>query len=255
MKRTFAVMLFAFLLAIPAFSQDKAAQIADLQNQLNNVQQAYAPMEDRLTALDAKKGEIKYAVEVYNKYHDQYQTDVDNFNQKQNDVNRQQQLLNPSIENYMQRKAQHDGNQCQYVQGTNTCDWYNREADQLNANRAQLAAAQAAITAQQAPLDSQKANLDQTKGKLEQIYQNNQSNIDQWKADMTQLKADYDANLAKEKEIKAKLAILYGSVNACLQQIPPACQQPAIGPDGKPILDQNCEFMKAQCSKMFDGNK
>jgi len=241
-------------MAIPVFSQDKAAQIADLQNQLTQVQQAYAPMEKQYDALDAKKGEIKYAVETYTKYHDKYAQDIDNFNQKQNDVNRQQQLLNPSVQNYMQRKAQHDGNQCQYVQGTNTCDWYNREADQLNANRNQLRQAQDAINAQQAPLDSQKASLDQTKGQLDQIWQNNHDNIEKWKADMGQLKTNYDANLAREKAIQAQLAGLYGSLNSCLKEIPAACQQPAIGPDGKPILDQNCEIMKRQCSKMFDGN-
>jgi chromosome segregation ATPase len=248
-------LIFMLALAVPAFSQGKAAQIADLKDQLNNVQQNYPPMEKRYDALDTKKGEIKYAVEVYNKYNDQYKTDVDSFNQKQSDVNRQQQLLNPSIQNYMERKQQHDGNRCTYTEGTNTCDWYNREADQLNANRAQLAAAQAAITAQQGPLDAQKSNLDQTKSKLDQIYQNNQTNIDKWKADMTQLKADYDANLAREKAILAQLAVLYGSVNSCLQEIPAACQQPAIGPDGKPVLDQNCEIMKRQCSNMFDGSK
>jgi chromosome segregation ATPase len=254
MKRIM-LSLFAVLLVIPAFAQDKAAQIASLKNDLVNVQQNYAPMEKRYDSLTEKKDEIKFAVDAYTKYNDKYKVDVDDFNNKQNAVNRQQELLNPSIQNYQQRLAAHNSHQCVEYNHDGSCSGYNAEANQLDANKAQLAQVQAQIDAAQAPLNQQKGYLDQTKAKLDTIWQNNQDNITKWKADMTQLKADYDANLAREKAIQAQLAALYGSVNSCLQEIPAACQQPAIGPDGKPILEQNCERMHAACSAMFDGNK
>ena len=73
---------------------------------------------------------------------------------------------------------------------------------------------------------------------------------------MIQLKADYEAAAAREVQLKQQIALLQGDVNSCLSAIPPACQNPAIDPTtGKPILDQNCENMKAVCGKMFDGNK
>lgn len=253
--RRIALSLLACLLAIPALAQDKLAQIENLQNQLTEVQANYAPMEKRYDALDTKKDEIKFANDAYVKYHDQYVTDVNNFNAKRDEVNRQQQLLGPSVENYKQRLAAHNSRQCTEYNHDGSCNWYNNEANSIDAQRNQIAQAQAEIDAQQAPLDQQAANLEQTKGKLDTIYDLNVQNIAKWKADMAQLKADYQANLAQEKAIQAKLAELYGSVDVCLKQIPAACQNPAIGPDGKPILDQNCERMHAACGKLFDGNK
>jgi chromosome segregation ATPase len=254
MKRAM-LSLFACLLAISAFAQDKAAQIADLQNQLTQVQSAYLAMEKRYDALSVQKDNIKFAVDTYTKYHDQYVQDVNGFNQKQDEVNRQQQLLQPSVDNYRQRLAAHNASQCTEVQGSGTCNWYNNEANSIDAQKAAIQQAQSQVDQQNAGLNGQRQNLAETKSKLDTIWDQNQANITQWKADMGQLKADYDANIARENAIKAQLAALYGSVNACLKAIPPACANPVIGPDGRPILDQNCEIMKAQCSKMFDGNK
>ncbi len=254
MKRI-AIALFALLMVIPAFSQDKAAQIANLQNELSTVQQSYPAMEKRLDALTTTKGNIEFAIDAYTKYNDKYKTDIASFNQQQDQVNRQQELLQPSIDNYQQRKAAHNANRCTEVQGSGTCNWYNAEADSIDAQRGQIQQAQAQVAAQQNALEPQRQALATTLNQLTEIWNNNQANITKWKADMTQLKADYDAAVAREKEIQSQLAVLYGDVNGCLKQIPAACQNPAIGPDGKPILDQNCEQMHAACGKMFDGNK
>jgi chromosome segregation ATPase len=250
-----AVSLFVLLLAIPAFSQGKAAQIAALQTELSQIQASYPVMEQKLKDFDVQKDNIKFAVDAYTKYNDQYKTDIANFNQKQDEVNRQQQLLQPSIDNYKQRLAQHNANQCTEVRGSGTCNWYNNEANQLDANKAQILQVQNQIDAQQGALEPQRSNLRETLSKLETIWQNNQTNIANWKAGMIQLKSDYEAAAARETQIKQQIAILQGDVNSCLKAIPPACQTPAIDPTtGKPILDQNCENMKAVCSKMFDGN-
>lgn len=247
--------LVAILMAIPVFAQSKAAQLAALQNELTQVQASYPAMEDRLKALDVQKDNIKFAADAYTKANDQYKTDIANFNQKQDAVNRQQQLLQPSIDNYRQRKAQHNANQCTEVRGSGTCNWYNQEADSIDAQRNAIFQQQQQIDAQQNQLEPQRANLKETLSKLTEIWNNNQTNIAKWKQDMVQLKSDYEAAAAREQQIKQQIAFLQGGVNACLKAIPPACQNPAIGPDGKPILDQNCENMKAACSQMFDGNK
>ncbi len=255
MKRHFAVSLFVLLLVIPALAQNKAAQIADLQNQISNIEQSYPAMEKRFKDLDTQKDNIKFAVDAYTKYNDKYKQDLGNFNQRQNEVNRQQQLLQPSVDNYKQRVAAHNAHQCTEVRGSGTCNWYNNEANQLDANKAQIRQAQAQIDQQQNALEPQRQSLSTTLNQLKQIWDNNQTNIAKWKEDVGQLKSQYEAAAAKEAELKRQLAILQGDNAACLKTIPAACEKPAIGPDGKPILDQNCERMKAACSRMFDGNR
>ncbi len=254
MKRI-ALALAVCLLAISAFAQDKAAQIAALQNELTQVQQSYPAMEQRLKDFDTQKDNIKFAVDAYTKANEKYKADIADFNQRQGEANRAQELLQPSVDNYKQRKAQHDGNRCTEVRGSGTCDWYNQEADSIDAQRNQILQAQAQVDAQQNALEPTRQYLKTTLGQLTEIWNNNQTNIANWKAGMVQLKADYEAAAAREVQLKQQIALLQGDVNSCLSAIPPACQQPAIGPDGKPILDQNCENMKAVCSKMFDGNK
>jgi len=246
--------LLALLLAIPAFSQDKAAQIANLESQLGAVQANYPTMQDRLKVLDTTKDNILFAAKAYTKYNDAYTADTVAFNNQQDEVNRQQNMLNVSGENYKQRLAQHNANRCTEVTGSGTCNWYNAEANQLDANKAQIQQAQAPIDRANAQLDAQRQNLAQTKAKLDTIWNQGQADADKYEAAMKQLRADYQANRAKELDLQRQLAILKGDQAACFKAIPPACQNPAVGPDGKPILDQNCERMHAACGKMFDGN-
>ena len=112
--------LLALLLAIPAFSQDKAAQIANLESQLGAVQANYPTMQDRLKVLDTTKDNILFAAKAYTKYNDAYTADTVAFNNQQDEVNRQQNMLNVSGENYKQRLAQHNANRCTEVTGSGT---------------------------------------------------------------------------------------------------------------------------------------
>ncbi len=253
MRRT-ALTLLACLLAAAAFCQDKAAQIANLEAQLNAVQATYAPIEQRLKALDVDRSNNQFAADAYKKYNAKYSDDVNSFNNQQDEVNRQQDMLNTSVVNYKQRLAQHNANKCVQVAGSGTCNWYNNEADQLNANQAQIAQAQTVLDQSNRSLDTQRQSLVTTKSQLDTIWNQGKANDDKYVAAMDQLKADYRASRAKELELQRQLAILKGDRAACFKAIPPACQNPAVGPDGKPILDQDCERMHAACGKMFDGN-
>jgi chromosome segregation ATPase len=199
--------------------------------------------------------DIKFTAAAYGKAYAQFKSDLSNFNAEQDNVNRAFELLKPAFDNYVQRKAQHDANRCTEVQGSGTCNWYNQEADSINAQRDQIVAVKGPLDQRQASLDSQHANLAQTQEKLTEIYNNQVANYDKWKAEQDSIKSTYEDLKARIDNLNKQLAVLYGNLASCLKEIPAACQQPAIGPDGQPVLDQNCEIMKRQCSNMFDGSK
>jgi chromosome segregation ATPase len=258
MKRILLSFLLV-LLSAPLFAQSKAAQIADLQNQINQIDQSFTPMMQHLTEMKTKADNIQFGIDAYDKAKKQYEADCAVHDQRQDEVTRQFALLKPSIDNYSQRVDQHNARSCT-EQCTNghcdgSCAWYTAEKNQLDANKAQLVEAFNRVNAQQIPLTTEYNDLMQTKAKLQTIYDQNQANVAAWQREMGQIKADYEAAAAKRADLERQLAALYGDVNTCIKAIPPACQSPAIGPDGKPILDQNCENMKAACSKMFDGSK
>jgi len=258
MKRI-AITLFALLLVIPAFSQDKAAQIADVKNQIAALENDTPAMLDRLKTLNTEKdNQITFVGQAYDKQEAQYQQDVAAFEQKAGNLKRQYDLLQPALDNYNQRVAAHNANQCTETNHDGSCGWYTAEKNQLDANEAQLRQAYAPLDQQKAQLQSDKSYLDQTQEKLETIRTGLNDEIASWKGKVAQLKADWEEHEAQLAKLNAELAILYGSVNNCMTEVyttNPGCERPAYGPDGKPILDQNCERMKAECSKMFDGNR
>jgi chromosome segregation ATPase len=255
MKRILFVSLCTLMLAVLAFSQDKAAQITDLQNQLNAVQQEYVPMLAQLKTLKTDQDNNKFAWDAYKKADDQYNVDLAAFNSKMNEANRAAQLLKPSIDNLKQRMDAHNANQCVEKNHDGSCAWYDREAAQLNANADQVEQAKAQVRAQYQALAPESQRLDTTLSQLKTIYSQAKANDEKWQASMAQLKSQYLAVKVREDAIKAKLAALHGTVDQCFRSIPAKCQSPAIGPDGKPILDQNCEDMVAQCRAIFDGSK
>jgi DNA repair exonuclease SbcCD ATPase subunit len=255
----FVSLMFGFAVSARA---DKASDIANVKNQIATLENETPAMLKTLETLKAEKeNQIDFVGAAYDKAEANYEQSVAAYNQKNADVKRQYQLLEPALENYKQRVDQHNANQCteKCVNGScdGSCAWYTAEKNQLDNNQAQLQQAYAPIDAAARQLQSESADLDQTKGKLEEIRTNLNSEIESWKGKIAQLKAQWEEHEAQLAKLNAELAILYGSVNNCMQEVnaTPECQRPAIGPDGKPILDQNCEEMKAQCSKMFDGNR
>src|SRR5271156_3913517 len=127
MKRLGKVLVWSYLPVMltllvvfnaAAFSQDKAAQIANLESQLSAVQATYGPMEDRLKALDVDKSNNQFAADAYKKYNAKYAEDTVAFNNQQDEVNRQQNMLNVSSQNYLQRLAQHNAARCTQVPGS-----------------------------------------------------------------------------------------------------------------------------------------
>jgi len=254
MKR---ILLFPLLavLALPLLAQDKAAQVADLQNQITAIDQSFVPMKDRMDALEKQNEDSKFTWGAYKKANDQYNADIAAFNVKMDAANRASQLLKPSIDNFDQRLASHNANQCVERNHDGSCGWYNNEAAQLEANRAQLNQAKAQVDAQFAALTPEAQRLDTTKAQLTTIYNQGMANDAKWRQGMDQLKSDYYGAVDKQNELKRKLAILQGSRDDCFKAIPPKCQTPQIGSDGKPVLDQDCERMVAQCRAAFDGSK
>jgi chromosome segregation ATPase len=253
-------MLFALLLAIPAFAQNKAAQIADVKNQIAALENDTPGMLKTLDTLKTEREDkIDFVGAAYDKAEANYEQEAAAFQQKVAEVKHQEAILAPSIDNYNQRVNAHNANQCTEKCTNGSCDgscaWYTAEKAQLDANQAQLQAAAAPINAQKEQLSSEASNLQQTAEKLGEIRTNLNSEIASWKSRVAELKAQWEDHQAKIAALEAELSALYGSVNSCLADIPVECDKPAIGPDGKPILNQNCENMKAQCSKMFDGNR
>jgi chromosome segregation ATPase len=257
MKHVLAVfaLLFCGCLAFASTADD----INQIQNQINTDVAKRADMVTRSNAQDKKADDIKFVWNAYTKAKTQYDSDVTNFNNKSNEVKRGFELLEPSIENYKERVNAHNARQCveQCTNGScdGSCGWYTAEKNQLDNNLQQLKQAEAPLDAAANQLQSDKSYLDQTYEKLNTIYQGVQSGIAQWKADELALKAEWEANEAEIAKLQAMLAQLQGENMDCFAKIPPACQNPEIGPDGKPILDQNCERMHAACGRMFDGNR
>jgi chromosome segregation ATPase len=265
MKRYFEVLVIttALMFGFATLARaDKASEIADVKNQITALENDTPVMLKTLETLKTEKeNQIDFVGAAYDKQEANYEQELAAHNQKSADIKRQYQLLEPSLENYKQRLAQHNGNQCteKCVNGScdGSCAWYTAEKNQLDNNRSQLEQALAPVNAANDQLQSDAANLQQTHEKLEEIRTNLNSEIDGWKGRIAQLKADWDEHQAQIAKLNAQLAILYGSVNNCMQEVNATqeCQRPAIGPDGKPILNQNCERMKAECGKMFDGNR
>src|SRR5271170_5172423 len=183
-------LLLGSLLVLPTFAQDKATQIANLQGQIDTIEQQFGPLKARLDDLQKQKDNNDFVGAAYNKQNAKYATDLADFNGRRTEVNRQQQLLNPSIENFQQRIASHNAHQCVEHNNDGSCNWYNQEANQLDALKADLLARQDAITARQAPLDTEKGYLDQTKAKLQTIYDQAVENDKKYRAGMDQLKSE-----------------------------------------------------------------
>jgi len=256
MKRIVVLsLLWGLLLALPMFAQDKASQIASLQGQIDTIEQNFVPLKARLDDLTALKSRNDFALDAYKKYSAKYSTDLADFNVRRVAVNREQELLNPSINNYTARAAAHNAHQCVEYNHDGSCNWYNQEAAQLDANKAQLQQAQNAIDAKQAPLDTEKQGLDTTKAQLQTIYDQDAVNVEKYRQGMDQLKSEVFPLVDKENALLRQIAILKGNTADCMKAIPPECEKPQIGPDGKPILNQKCEQMVAQCRAAFDGSK
>jgi chromosome segregation ATPase len=260
MKRT---LLFAslctLLLAVSAFAQDKAAQIADVKNQIATLENETPAMLKTLEGLKTEKEDkITFVSNAYDKAEANYEQESAAFVQKAQNLGRQYELLKPALDNYNQRVAAHNAHQCTETNHDGSCGWYTAEKNQLDNNQAQLQQAYAPLDAQKAQLQSEQANLAQTHEKLETIRTNLNSEIDSWKGRIAQLKADWDAHEAKMAQLEAKLAALYGDNQSCMAEVQrtPECDKPnAVGPDGKPLLNGKCEEMVARCRRMFDGSK
>lgn len=257
MKRIIAILALLFCGCL-AFASN-ADDIANIQNQLNNDYAKRADIITRSNAQDKKADDIKFVYDAYTKAKTQYDSDITAFNSKYEEVKRGYELLEPSIENYKQRVNAHNSRQCteQCTNGScdGSCGWYTAEKNQLDANKAQLEQAEAPLQAAVGRLENDKSYLDQTADKLSTIYSGLQSKVAAWKAAEQGLKAEWFANEAEIATLLATLAQLQGENMDCYSKIPEKCQNPAVGPDGKPILDQNCERMHAACGRMFDGNR
>jgi chromosome segregation ATPase len=258
--------LIAFVLllccAIPAFSDDKSQQIADVKNQIAALEGETPAMLDKLNALKTEKeNQIDFVGQAYDKQKAQFEQEAAQFQQAAEANKRQYQLLQPSLDNYNQRVAAHNAHQCTEKCTQNGCDgscaWYTAEKNQLDQNKTQLEQAYAPVDAEAARLKEQAGYLQQTGEKLETIRTGLNNEVASWKDRVAQLKSDWEAHQQKLAQLEAQLAALYGSAEACMAEAKssPTCQQPAYGPDGKPILNQDCERMVAKCRSMFDGSK
>lgn len=255
MKRVIVALLFAVLSTV-CWADDS---IDAIQQQLNDHVAQRADIAKRSDVQDAKAADIKFVYDAWKKQSAQYGTDLDAYKSKVTELKRNYDLLAPAAENYAQRVNAHNANQCTEKCTNGSCDGscagYTAEKNQLDNNKAQLQQAFAPLDARAAQLESDRSFLDQTASKLDTIQTGLAQDVAAWKAAETQLKAEWDANEAEIARLQAMLAQLKGENAECFAKIPPACQNPAIGPDGKPILDQNCEQMHAACAKMFDGNR
>jgi chromosome segregation ATPase len=261
MKSTILSILCLLLTSV-CWGQDKAAQIADVKNQIAALESETPAMLDKLGALKTEReNQIDFVGQAYDKQKANFEQEAAAFQQKVAEVKHQEAILAPSIENYNQRVQAHNAHQCteKCVNGScdGSCAWYTAEKNQLDANQAQLQQAAAPIEARKAQLAQEASNLQETAGKLETIRTNLNSEVESWKGRVAELKAQWEAHEAKMAALEAQLAALYGSANACMAEAKssPTCQAPAYGPDGKPILNQDCERMVAKCRTMFDGSK
>jgi chromosome segregation ATPase len=258
MKRTLFVSLCTLILAVSAFAQDKAAQIADVKNQISTLENETPGMLKKLDVLKADKENIAFVSSAYDKQEAKYEQDVAAFTTKAQNLGRQYELLKPALDNYNQRVAAHNANQCVEKNHDGSCAWYTAEKNQLDNNQAQLQQAYAPLDAQKAQLQTEQSYLNQTHEKLETIRTQLNSDIDSWKGKIESLKSDWDAHEAKMAQLEAKLAALYGDNQSCMAEVQrtPECDKPnAVGPDGKPLLNGKCEEMVARCRRMFDGSK
>lgn len=257
-SKSITLSILCLLLTSICWGQDKASQIADVKNQIATLESETPAMLDKLGTLKTEKeNQIDFVGQAYDKQNAQYTQDSTAFLQKAQNLGRQYDLLKPALDNYNQRVNAHNANQCVEKNHDGSCGWYTAEKNQLDANQAQLAAAYAPLDSQKAQLESERSNLDQTHDKLETIRTGLNDEIASWKGRVGQLKADWEAHEVKMAALEAKLAALYGDADSCMTEAKssPTCQKPAIGPDGKPILNQDCEQMVARCRRMFDGSK
>jgi chromosome segregation ATPase len=261
MKSTILSILCLLLTSV-CWGQDKAAQIADVKNQIATLENETPAMLKSLETLKTERADkIDFVGAAYDKAKANFEQEGAAFQQKVAEVKHQEAILQPSIDNYNQRVQAHNAHQCteKCVNGScdGSCAWYTAEKNQLDANQAQLEQAAAPINAAKARLAQDASNLQETAGKLETIRTGLNDEIESWKGRVAELKAQWEAHEQKMAQLEARLAALYGSVNACMTeaQSSPTCQAPAYGPDGKPILNQDCERMVARCRSMFDGSK
>ena len=260
--KSITLSILCLLLTSICWGQDKAAQIADIKSQIATLEGETPAMLQTLDKLKTEKeNQIDFPGAAYDKYKAQFDQDAAAFQQKANDLKRQYDLLQPALDNYNQRVQAHNAHQCteKCVNGScdGSCAWYTAEKNQLDANEAQLQQAYAPLDARKAQLAQEGANLQQTEDKLNTIRENLNNEVASWKERVGQLKAQWEEHEAKLKALEAQLAALYGDANSCLLEAKqsPTCQQPAYGPDGKPILNQDCENLVARCRRMFDGSK
>jgi chromosome segregation ATPase len=244
------------------WGQDKAAQIADVKNQIATLENETPAMLSSLDKLKTERADkIDFVGAAYDKAKANFDQEAAAFQQGVAEVKHQEAILAPSIENYNQRVTAHNAHQCTEKCTNGSCDgscaWYTAEKNQLDANQAALQQAAAPIDAAKARLAQQASNLQETAGKLETIRGGLNDEIDSWKGRVAELKAQWEAHQQKMAALEAQLAALYGSANACMAEAKssPTCQAPAYGPDGKPILNADCERMVAKCRSMFDGSK
>jgi chromosome segregation ATPase len=258
MKRIASLSLFCLLLTSICWGQDKASQIADVKNQIATLEGETPAMLTKLNALATEKdNQITFVGDAYDKQEAQLQQDDAALAAKITELKRHYDLLAPAVDNYQQRVVAHNAHQCTEHNNDGSCGWYTAEKNQLDAQKAQLEQAYAPLDAQKAQLNGEYTNLQETHAKLETIRVNLNNEVADWKGRVAQLKADWDAHVQKITALEAKLAALYGSADACMAEAKssPTCERPAIGPDGKPILNQDCERMVARCRSMFDGSK
>ena len=250
--------ILCLLLASVCWGQDKAAQIADVKNQIATLEQETPGMLKTLDSLKTEKADkIDWVGQAYDKAKAAYDQEVATFTAKATDLKRHYDLLQPALDNYNQRVDAHNAHQCTETNHDGSCAWYTAEKNQLDANAAELQKAYAPLDAQKAQLQQEGANLQQTEDKLNQIRTNLNDEVVSWKGRVEELKTKWEEHQQKMAELEAKLAALYGSVDACMAEARSSttCENPAIGPDGKPILNQDCERAVAKCRSMFDGSK
>ena len=259
MKRILFTSLFTLLLAVSAFGQDKAAQIADVKNQIATLENDTPGMLKTLGDLkQEKEDKIVFVGNAYDKYEAKFEQDQAAVMQKATELKRHYDLLQPALDNYNQRVDAHNSHQCTETNHDGSCAWYTAEKAALDNNKAQLTQAYAPLDSQRDQLKSEQANLDQTHQKLETIRLGLNDEVASWKGRVAQLKADWEEHEKQIAALEAKLAALYGDVNACMAEVraTPECDRPdAVGPDGKPLLNGKCEQMVARCRAMFDGSK
>jgi chromosome segregation ATPase len=233
--------------------QDKAADIADLEQQINDEFTKAVPLKQRLDVAEANGHSIVAALDAEQKDEQALELRMQPFEQQKQALDRRYKLLEPALENYNDRVTSHNSHVCteQCTNGAcdGSCGWYRQEKAMLDHNEAELEKAykpldeqRDALATSAAPFLKQAQELDDRKKRLQAQYAD-------YKATEDQIKSDWLVIQTRIQDLQRQIAVLKGDTDTCLKAIPAYCDAPDT-----PDLVTKCENMHAQCGKVFDAN-